>query len=423
MYLRTPKQYQKQRRHLISLRWPWLLIVTPLVVAAGVFIYQHQETLGPPVRQAISEAVQQFQGSISTAVAPTPLPTSNPADQLALANSAWQRGAIEEALNNYQGIAKALPNDLTVHYRLAFGLLMDGSYAEGLTAAEQAISANPYSEDAWAIRAMALDRNEKYGLAIASALQALSLNPNSARALAFLGEAYLDAGDTERALDTVNRALEKDENSFEAYFVRGRINQEALYNFDAAHQDYETAMQLAPTMPYIGINLAGLDYPMENYDEAITVLKNILDLNPQNVSALFWLGFTYYSGQGDSTQALEYLNRCVQADSKNIPCLYYLGQVQYFTGQTDAASQSFQAVLDAGSQNPRHFLSAGRVYSQMGNCPKAVPILRQGYQLIQAQDAPNQDTVIGFQEALAGCNVPGFSVTPEATPEATANAG
>jgi tetratricopeptide (TPR) repeat protein len=424
MYLRTPKQYRKQRRHLLSLRWLWLWILTPVVALVGIHIYQNQDTYGPPVRQVITDAFHQFQGSIATAVAPTALPTANPTDQLALANSSWQRGAIEDAVHNYQAILDAVPNDLTVHYRVAFGLLMDGRYADGLAAAEQAVSASPYSDDAWAIRTMALDRNGETGLAIASGLQALSLNPDSARALAFLGEAYLDAGDSDRALETVNRALEKDPNSFEAYYVRGRINQEKLFNFDAAHSDYETAMQLAPTFPYIGIHLAALDYRMEppNYDEGITTLKSILDVNPNNVEALFWIAFLYYSGQGDPTQALEYLNRCVQSDAKNIPCLYYQGQVQYFTGQTDSAVESFQAVLDAGSQNPRYFLSAGRVYSEMGNCPKATPILQQGYQLLQAQESPDQDTLVGFQEALAACNVPGFNVTPEVTPQATADA-
>ena len=65
MYLRTPKQYRKQRRHLLSLRFLWLWILTPVVALVGIHIYQNQDTYGPPVRQAITDAMQQFQGSIA----------------------------------------------------------------------------------------------------------------------------------------------------------------------------------------------------------------------------------------------------------------------------------------------------------------------------------------------------------------------
>ena len=50
MYLRTPKRYRSgNRRSIISLRWMWLWLLTPIVVFIGIQIYNNRDVLGPPV--------------------------------------------------------------------------------------------------------------------------------------------------------------------------------------------------------------------------------------------------------------------------------------------------------------------------------------------------------------------------------------
>ena len=191
MYLKTPKRYSKnqQRRSPISLRWLWLWILTPIVIVVGVQLYKRREEFAPPVQQAINNVIESVQSGVSTVVAPTATATENPTAKLNSAENDWREGRIESAVTGYSVIVSALPNDVTVHNRLAFGLIMEGRDQEALAASEAAVTANPFSSDAWAFRALALDKNNRAGEAIASALRALELD-GTADVTQSLAEAY-----------------------------------------------------------------------------------------------------------------------------------------------------------------------------------------------------------------------------------------
>lgn len=207
MQLRTPKRYRSgNKRSLVSLRWAWLWLLTPIVVVVGIQIYNHLDVIGPPIQEAIYNAFDGFQNSVSTASAPTPLPTQDPSERLLRASDDWTQGRIESAVDSYQQLLTAVPNDVEVHYRLTLGLLMEGSLQKALDAAETTITANPFSADAWAIRCMVLDWNGRYGEAIASGLHALELDQNNVRAMAFLSESYLDNGNADLAKSMVEKA-------------------------------------------------------------------------------------------------------------------------------------------------------------------------------------------------------------------------
>lgn len=424
MYLRTPKRYTRgQRRSPISLRWLWLWIVTPIVAFVGIQIYQNIDVIGPPVHQAIYNMVNSAENTLATAAAPTALPTQDPAERLARADGNWQEGRIEAAIQDYQAAVAGAPNDVVAHYRITLGLLMEGQLDDALEAAERTITADPFSSDAWAIRAMALDWNRRYGEAIASGLRALEINPNNARAMAFIAEAYLDSDEPELARSMVESALEIDPNSYEAYRVRAQIAQN--WDFDAitAKADFQQAYDLAPNLPQQTIDLSLVtvaasanDATGADYEGAIALLADLLELNPENSRALYWAGYFYYTGQGDPQQASGYLARCVEANPDSIDCQGLLGRVQMATDQNTAAIESLQRAINLGTTSPRHYLWIGRAQIAIGNCPAAIPFLQQSYELAQEQD--DSEAITASADNLAECQAPVLDAV-ETTPEAT----
>lgn len=419
MYLRTPKRYTRgQKRSPISLRWLWLWLLTPVIVALGITIYDNRETLGPPVHRAIYGLVDNAQQSLATAAAPPPAPTHDPTNQLARAEGDWREGRIEAAVNAYETVVDAVPNNLEAHYRLALGLAMSGDLEAALEAAESAITADPFASDGWAIRAMVLDWSGRYGEAIASALRAIELNGDNARAYAFLAEAYKDMGQADLAQQTIERALEMNPDSFEALRVAGWIAWELDFDTETAHDYFSQAFDAAPNMPYLAIDLAQINYATEETEEAIGILRDVLDSNPQNSRALFELGRIYFTGLGDPNQALDYLVRCVEANPDSIPCQGLLGRTYMALDQYTQADEALQRAVDLGSTNPRHYLWAGRTQIALGNCPSAIPLLQQSVTL--AQDVGDTEAVTAAEDNLRECSVvlPGAEVTPEATPNA-----
>ncbi|MCC6614782.1 MAG: tetratricopeptide repeat protein [Anaerolineae bacterium] len=430
MYLRTPKRYRpgRRKRHLFSMRWLWLWVLTPIVAFGGWQIYQQRDTLRPPVEQAIGNVVEAIGGGIATAVAPTSTPRADPSDRLAAAEGAWTTGAIEEAIDAYEEVLPDVPNDVNVHYRVALGLLMDGRDADGLEAAEGAVNANPYSADAWAIRSFALTENLRPEEGISSALQALNLDRESARATAYLAYAYFEANQIDRAETTVDRALELNPESPEAYFVRGYINHYSRFLLDDAREDYLTALQYAPNMIDVQINLSWLDWAVSNYEDARTRLLSLIELNPNNLDALYALGFVTYQAFGEPQQALDLMERCVGIDPENRACLYYLGNIQRGLNLNAEALETYRSLIALGTEDPRHYLAAARAYlDSAGDCRSAVDLLQRGLTLERSSDAPDVDRMASFEELLQTCGSSAADVsdgTPEAedlaaTPEST----
>jgi tetratricopeptide (TPR) repeat protein len=428
MYLRTPKRYRvgkRPRRHLFSGRRLLLWFTLALTIGAGVYIVQRQDELGPPVREFVAGVVEQAQGGIATLTAPTPPPTEDPTTRLVRADEAWSRGAVEDAVTEYQALADALPNDARVHYRVVLGLIMQGRADDAVQAAEVALTASPFSADIWAVRAQALERSGEYAQAVASALQALSIDPRNARAMAFMGEAYMDAGRADLAQESINRALDASPDGYEANYVDALMQWQVLYNTDLAADRFTAAFEAAPNLPSVAVDRAWFEWGQQNYDVALELLTNVLELNPQNLDALYAIAFLYYQAYGDPNQSLDYLERCVQADAQNAACLAYLGTVQTALGNTQAALQTYRRLMNTDTQDPRHFLAAGRAYMNSGDCTSAVVVLERGYALEQDRAEPNDDRLALFEEYLLNCGAPvtPLFLTPEATEEATPEAG
>lgn len=433
MYLKTPKRYSKgkQRRSPLSLRWLWLWILTPVVVFVGMQVYQRRAEFSPPVQQAIANVIDSVQSGVSTVIAPTATATENPTAKLNLAENDWREGRIESAVNSYLVIASALPNDVTVHNRLAFGLIMQGRDVEALDAAEGAVTADPFSADAWAIRALALDRNNRAGEAIASSLRALELDANSARALAFLALAYYTEGEFELAKSTSERALQVDPSSYEALNVRGVIAQSYDFDRDAARDYYQQAYDIAPRVPYVAVDLANILYTLgvssgdeatmnSNMDDAISILSDVIEVNPNNGLALFALGTLYFRGQGNFSQAAEMLSRCVDANPDSIDCNAYLGRVQSSMDDNQGAIEHLQRAVDLGSQFAYYHFWLGRSQRALGLCSQALPNLRKGRELAVEDDIT--DVVGAADELIRECESSLGIISATAIPEATAEA-
>jgi len=435
MYLRTPKRYQRGYKRSV-IRWRscllYILIIPLLFVLIG--IYENADRWIPQINQTVGDIVDNMGDRIEQVNAPPPTATPDPSNDLQRADGAWRRGSMQEAVNIYEGIVDATPNNLTVHYRYTLGLIMDGRFEEAAKAAENAITANPFSADAWAIKAMAHNRLDNTGEAISSALHALELaspqkveeNPqlamSRARAQAFLAEAYLNDGQGDRAFTLVNQALETDPDSFEAYQVRGRVNWEYNFDLDSALEDLREAYTIAPNMVYVGIWLARLEQGyLQNSETALDIYQSLAEQNPGNAQVLFALGEHYFRVDGNYTEARSYFSRCVEADPQSAPCYYMLGRSQMQQDEALNAQESFARAieLDPNGGDGYYYWWLAETHSLgLGQCPQALTYLRQGYPI--AQEAGITDLIDAFETRFAECGSPVTTVTEEAevTPEA-----
>lgn len=416
MYVRTPKRYRgTMRRNVLPLRRIFFWVVMLFVIVLGVGLYQNSDLFTPIISEAVEGVFNQVGESVSTMMAPTPTPTQDPTNILIQASNFWDQGAIADAIALYQQAAPSLPNEEEIFDRVAMGLIMMGQEEQALTYAEQAVNANPFSADAWAIRSWALDWNSLHGEAIASALHALEIEPENARAMAFLAEAYYGAGQTQRALTTANEAVQADPNSAEAYRARGLIQWGGLFDLEAAIADFQQAVALMPNLSIAAMDMAVIEDFRNNDEAAADILQDVIELNPGNSGALLQLGLLYFGSFGDFSQSASYFTRCIDVDSTNARCHYWLGRAQNSLDQPTLAAESFAAAIAFGSTDPYHYWWAGNSQLNIGNCNRARSYLQSGYQIaLQGTDA-NIISDFEFTLSTNQCLSSGGSLLPTPT--------
>lgn len=411
MYLRTPKRYRRPRRklRLFSGRTVLTLLAIPVVGYVGWLIWQNQAT----VRDSVIPEIEGVAESVQTQIAPQPTPTITPDFMAASAGcqNAYQQGFIEEAIEQCQLLAESRPNDVDLHYRITEMMVFNsdlGSNTErmddALVFAEKTINANPELPHGWAIQALALDWSGDVQEGLISALHARFLDPSFAPTYAFLGEIYHDLGKSELGLGYLEQALELDtRGTIIAYTLRtkGKIFSDQGGWLDAI-TPYKAALQNAPDAAYIAVELSKNYIALQQTDEAVRLLVNALQNNPSDTSVLFALAQAQ-ANLGAYDRAYEYYRRCLDVAPDNVACLSWLGGLQFYDGDYAAAINNLKRAIELGSSDPDDFLQLGNAYSALNQCPQAITYLQQGYQIaIDNDDIRRQSS---FVNALQNCNV------------------
>ncbi len=402
MYLRANTRYPRRRRIAI---WRILLwLGAPLIIFVGIGIYQNREAYIPMIEGLLSTAVGEAGNAVATVQAPTPTVTPDPQAGLTRAMNDWNQRNYQEAVNRFEEIIAALPNDLSAHYHFTLGLITEGRAQEAIEAAANTVTANPFSSDAWAIQALALTLGDRYNEAVASSLRALEIDMDNARAHAFFALALLELNRVDRANAEVNRAIELDPNGWEGYYARAQIAARSTFDFAAMRRDLEVAYDNSGGLTFIGVDLALEDINREGGDPAAGEqrLKEMDQRNPNNPLILTQLASYYRTKVGDPDQALQYLTRCVTVIPTAIDCHYLLGRIQRDSGeQPEQAAASLKQAIDLGSQRAQHYYWAALSQQELGNCAAASEYWMEGYELAKQSNSFVAD--FEAEMRLSGC--------------------
>ncbi|NOG52168.1 MAG: tetratricopeptide repeat protein [Chloroflexi bacterium] len=374
MYLK-PRRRTARRRGL-SIRRVFVLFVVPLLIVGLIAVYENRDVIQPIIARVFNDVAQQAVDTVATIGAPTPTPTSDPTDNRRLAEAAWSNGQFQEAVRLYESILPALPNDVSAHYYYTLGLVMQGQINDAVEAAENTVTANPFSPDAWAVRALALNRVGDLRASIVSALRAIEPETRQRPRPRLSGGIIRRprpvyprrAGDRARwkPIQTATR------RTMSPACTSGRSTSISSRRATSSQNAYDLSNGAA----HVGLNLARLILFTPGQTEAETqsalaLLQDILDRNPDNAAILYQMGTYSWRTLGDSEAGEAYLRRCVSAVPEDIFCNYELGRALNNLGKTDEARQAFERTIEAGSTNPYHYWWAGTTQlSGLGNCAR-----------------------------------------------------
>jgi tetratricopeptide (TPR) repeat protein len=149
----------------------------------------------------------------------------------------------------------------------------------------------------------------------------------------------------------------------------------------AAAQAFEAAMQKAPDLPEIRVNLALAYFKLQRTADAVAQLEKAASLAPDNQAVQFQLGGAYVEMQSlDKAMAAFEKGLAIKSDP-NDPLVWEavvtLGAVYFAKGDAEKATAQYEKALAVKLGAPAPTLGLGKVYFSKGDVAKALQLFEQ----------------------------------------------
>ena len=149
----------------------------------------------------------------------------------------------------------------------------------------------------------------------------------------------------------------------------------------AAAQAFEAAMQKAPDLPEIRVNLALAYFKLQRTADAVAQLEKASTLAPNNQSVQFQLGGAYVEMQSlDKAMAAFEKGLAIKSDASDPPvweAMVTLGAVYFAKGEPDKAIAHYEKALAAKPGAPAPTLGLGKVYFSKQDVARALQLFEQ----------------------------------------------
>lgn len=172
-------------------------------------------------------------------------------------------------------------------------------------------------------------------------LQIDDMNPT---AYFIRGYAFMEIGDTARAIESFRIAVDKDQNYYDAYIQLGLLLS-AKKNMMAVDY-FNNALNINPqsTEAYY---LMGMFYQDNGkIQKAIDTYNNLIKIDPENKFAHYNLGYINLVYLNDFTRAIDYFTTVINLDSKYYDAFYNRGYCNELLGNCQRARQDYQMTLE-----------------------------------------------------------------------------
>jgi tetratricopeptide (TPR) repeat protein len=313
-----------------------------------------------------------------------------------------QQGKDNEALSLFQQAAKNDPHYTRAFINLGLTFARHGNYYMAGQQFEKALKLEPKNTGALTAMGMLLAKLGHRREAIEKFQQVVKLQPGSADAHLNLGIAMAEGYNPQGALKEFSEAVRLAPDSAVAHFDRGRV----LYDLDKrteARTELETAHRLAPNYTPPLYFLAAMDAPSPH---SVTLLRQLISLQPQNSAAQYLLGQNLMQ-QGKTEEAIQHWEIAVKTDSNNSSALYNLARILAKTHDPEAKRYMarFQALQQNNQMNDRvHQLNNFALEAaQNHNWPLAVTQLKEAMKACgQCQAIPTLHKNLGLIYARKG---------------------
>lgn len=267
-----------------------------------------------------------------------------PGLQLNLGLALFKNGELREAAQIFSALLKAQPEESSEAMRLTtlIGLADYGSgqYAEAVPHLKKATSVDPQNLPFRLTLAHSCLRSAQYQCVLDVYKEILTLNAESAEADMLAGEALDEMKDRTAAIEQFRAAVKADAKMPEAHFGLGYLLWCQL-QFEDASKEFQAELNLNPNhvqaLTYLGDAQMKLSHP----ETAFPLLEKAVRIDPKDQLAHLDLGILHIDA-GRNDDALRELKTADQLDPNDQNVHFRLGRFYKSLGKTTEANAEFE---------------------------------------------------------------------------------
>ena len=185
-----------------------------------------------------------------------------------------------------------------------------------------------------------------------------------------LARGYLEQGATDRARTSLNKALQIDARSVEAFVLLGVLDA-AESDYGLAEKNFKSALSINPKDAMALNNYASFLYSRKRYDEAVRYLRVLVQNQDYRARSQAYenLGLAELK-VNDVQAAKESFNRALQLSFTQPISNLELAQITYDEGDIKAAASHYDAFRAQAQQSARSLCLGMKIASRQGNSDK-----------------------------------------------------
>jgi pentatricopeptide repeat protein len=299
---------------------------------------------------------------------------NRPVFQQHLAASYMEMGEYEKAIAVYQEMidsdVEEPQGSLVIKQQLAFAYMEAGEFQKAIDIYQEMSEAEPRL-DTQLLNAYRISR--QFELALPFGKELYDKDPDSIPVGLYYAQTLADAGKIEEGAEVLSELLKSNPQEIDLHIALSQVylqgkrytEAEAILRQAEKNELNDTQSEM------LKFNLAALFERKKNYDQAEHLFRDILKTNPQNASALNYIGYMLADRGIRLEEALEYVQKALAIDPNNGAYLDSLGWAFFKLNDMENAEKY---LLEAGKMvrnDPIIDEHLGDLYFETGDLQKA----------------------------------------------------
>ena len=227
---------------------------------------------------------------------------------------------------------------------------------------------DPKNIEALSGKADALGQKNDIGGAVDAWQQVAKLEPDSVEPEDNIAQLYLDKKMVDQGRQAFAQAIKDHPKAVEPWAMQAEYDTRQ-HNYLQAEKEYEQALALEPGNAELLFEYARMELiVLRHYTKAQDAFSRIVNEQPGNPEALFWLGQSY-AAQGQWAQARDEYQQSFQL-ARTYPALFNLGLAYFNLQNYKEARQIFEALAghqDKSHPDPQLWFVMGETYRHLGD--------------------------------------------------------